>query len=113
MSRLAPPLIALWILEHLTPPERDEALAGDLLEEFQSGRSNGWFWRQALTAWAGAWGRYIARRRSLLLFTLLWSGMAPAWTAVVDRTEQGARTVANRMDTPLSGLATLMLWLSL
>lgn len=113
MSRLAPPLFALWILEHLSPAERDEALAGDLLEEFQSGRSNGWFWRQALMAWAGAWWRYLARRRSLLLFALLWSGLAPAWTAVIDRTEQGARTVANRMDTPLSGLATLMLWLSL
>src|SRR5579863_8843545 len=113
MNRLAPPLIALWILERLSPAERDEALAGDLLEEFQSGRSNGWFWRQALAAWAGAWGRYIARRRSLLLFALLWSTLAPAWTAVIDRIEQAARTVANRMETPLSELPTLMLWLSL
>ena len=71
MNRLAPPSIPLWILEHLTPPEREDALAGDLLEEYRSGRSNGWFWRQALGAWLGAWTRYFARRRSLLLFALL------------------------------------------
>ena len=113
MNRMQPPSMPLWVLEHLTPPEGDEALAGDLLEGFRSGRSNSWFWRQALGAWAGTWGRYFGRRRSVLLFALLWSTLAPAWTAVIDRIEQAARTAANRMETPLSELPTLMLWLSL
>ena len=68
MNRIEPPALPLWMLEHLTPAERDEALAGDLLEGFRGGRSNGWFWRQALGAWVGAWARYFARRRSVLLF---------------------------------------------
>ncbi|KAA6465002.1 hypothetical protein DYQ86_03350 [Acidobacteria bacterium AB60] len=113
MNRMQPPPIAAWILEHLTPPEGDEALAGDLLEEFANGRSNGWFWRQSLAAWAGSWARYLARRRSVLLFALLWSALAPAWTAVIDRVEREVRTIGRGFNTPLSGLGTLMLWLSL
>ena len=113
MSRFDPPWMPLWLLEHLTLPEREEALAGDLLEEFRNGRTNGWFWRQALGAWLAAWVRYFARRRSLLLFVLLWSGLAPAWTAVIDRVERGARTMSLSMNVPLTGLAGLMLWLSL
>jgi len=113
MSRFDPPRIPLWLLEHLTPPEREDALAGDLLEEFRNGRTNGWFWRQALGAWLAAWARYFVRRRSLLLFVLVWSGLAPAWTAVIDRVEQGARTLSLSMNVPLTGLASLMVWLSL
>ena len=113
MSRFDPPWMPLWLLEHLTPPEREDALAGDLLEEFRNGRTNGWFWRQALGAWLAAWVQYVARRRSLLLFVLLWSGLAPAWTAVIDRVEQGARTLSLSMNVSPTGLVGLMLWLSL
>jgi hypothetical protein len=113
MNRMQPPEMPLWMLEHLTPPEHDEALAGDLLEGFRSGRSNGWFWRQAVGAWLGSWVHYLVRRRSVLLFAVLWSALAPAWTSVIDRIEREARTVANHLDTPLSTLPTLMLWLSL
>jgi len=113
MNRLQPPSMPLWMLEHLTPAERDEALAGDLLEGFRGGRSNGWFWRQALGAWLGSWARYFVRRRSVLLFALLWSGLAPAWTAVIDRVEQQARMIGLRFNTPVSTLPSLMIWLSL
>lgn len=37
MRRIEPPATATWLLEHFTPGERNEALAGDLLEEFQNG----------------------------------------------------------------------------
>jgi hypothetical protein len=113
MNRIEPPALPLWMLEHLTPAERDEALAGDLLEGFRGGRSNGWFWRQALGAWLGAWARYLARRRSVLLFALLWSALAPAWTAVIDRVEQEARVIGLRFNAPVSTLPSLMIWLSL
>jgi hypothetical protein len=39
-----PPRLAAWLLR------RHEALAGDLLERYAEGESDGWFWRQALTA---------------------------------------------------------------
>jgi len=44
----APPRLAMLLLDRLAPP--DEELAGDLVEEYQSGRSRVWFWRQAVTA---------------------------------------------------------------
>ncbi len=115
MKRLEPPAAATWVLEHLTPADRDEALAGDLLEDFRAGRSDGWYWRQALAAFAVAWGRHFAQRRALLVFALLWSMMAPAWTAVVDRIELNARVFGPmwKMDAPFSTGSTLGVWLLL
>src|ERR1700761_5975660 len=45
-----PPKFAVWLLEHLPFGSKNEALAGDLLEEFRRGRSVVWYWRQALMA---------------------------------------------------------------
>jgi hypothetical protein len=50
MSPENPPAMATWMLEHLTPGRTNEALAGDLLEEFRRGRSASWYWRQVLGA---------------------------------------------------------------
>lgn len=50
MSSSRPPALAAWLLEHLTPGDKHDALVGDLLEEFQHGRSARWFWRQVLCA---------------------------------------------------------------
>jgi hypothetical protein len=86
MSRIEPPPLATWVLEHCIPGQRDEALAGDLLEEFQGGgRSNGWYWRQALAACLVGWLRYLGNRTSLIVFAVLWSMLAPAWIVIVDR----------------------------
>ncbi len=82
MTHREPPPSAVWILEHLASGHRDEALAGDLLEVFQSGRSNGWYWRQAMEACGVSWLESIRARTSLLVFALLWSMVAPAWNAV-------------------------------
>ena len=45
-----PPAMATWLLKHLVLGERNEALQGDLLEEFQRRRSTSWYWRQVLEA---------------------------------------------------------------
>jgi hypothetical protein len=82
MIQSEPPPIAVWILEHMTSGDRDEALAGDLLEAHQSGRSNGWYWSQALAACAVSWFESLCLRAPLLVFVLLWTMMAPAWNSV-------------------------------
>lgn len=43
-----PPALANWLLDRLGYSRRNAALAGDLLEEFRSGRSAAWYWRQTL-----------------------------------------------------------------
>jgi hypothetical protein len=45
-----PPGGAIWLLRHLGRASRNEALTGDLIEEFREGRSPGWFWKQVLIA---------------------------------------------------------------
>jgi hypothetical protein len=41
-----PPTFALWLLEHTWVGAYREALTGDLIEHYQTGRSRWWFWRQ-------------------------------------------------------------------
>jgi hypothetical protein len=45
-----PPRLAAWILQEFGPELNQEALAGDLNEAFQQGRSKGWYWRQVVAA---------------------------------------------------------------
>jgi hypothetical protein len=55
MRPRSPPRLAAWLLRNLTNSYRSESLAGDLLEEYQRGRGNLWYWRQVLAAvWATA-----------------------------------------------------------
>jgi hypothetical protein len=79
MNRTEPPPLATWMLEHLTTADRDEALAGDLLEEFRAGRSSGWYWRQVITTIVIGWTRSIFEHRIVLLFAAIWSLLSPAW----------------------------------
>jgi hypothetical protein len=78
------------MLEHLTPAGRDEALGGDLLEEFRGGRSEGWYWWQVLSACGVGWLRSLRARGSLLMFALAWSMLAPAWNVLCERIEDSA-----------------------
>jgi hypothetical protein len=49
-ERPQPPALAVFLLRHLCPKDRQEALTGDLFERFGEGQSDGWFWRQVLIA---------------------------------------------------------------
>jgi hypothetical protein len=50
MTQPKPPALASWMLEHLLSGGKNEALAGDLLEEFRQRRSVAWYWRQVFGA---------------------------------------------------------------
>jgi hypothetical protein len=84
MRRREPPSLATWMLEHLTPAGRDEALGGDLLEEFRGGRSEGWYWWQVLSACSVGLLNSLRARGLLLVFALCWSMLAPAWNVLCD-----------------------------
>ena len=45
---MAPPLLALWLLERFESHGAREALVGDLIEEIAQGRSRFWVWQQVL-----------------------------------------------------------------
>src|SRR5215469_14859034 len=84
MEPAEPPRFARWLLERCSPPGRDEALAGDLLEEFRAGRSPQWYRRQAVNAVLVGWMLVLGARGMLFLFAVLWSSLAPAWKVFVD-----------------------------
>jgi hypothetical protein len=104
---IEPPATATWLLEHFTPGERNEALAGDLLEEFQNGRSAGWYWSQVLVAVSLGWFRESLAHPGVLAFAALWSMAAPSWFVFNDKIQNDA-TVLNgllcRLDFPWSAI---------
>jgi hypothetical protein len=71
------------MLEHCTPGGSDPSLRGDLLEEFRSGRSVAWYWRQTLAVLVLGCRRAARIQGSALLFAALWSMLAPGWLHVV------------------------------
>ena len=48
MSFARPPRLPTWLLERLRPDT--EALAGDIQEEYETGRSRTWYWKQTIGA---------------------------------------------------------------
>lgn len=79
MKPAASTAIAGWLLEHFTFGLDSEALAGDLREELQSGRSASWYRRQVMAAIAFG---IIKKSRGYvlpMLFAIVWSLFYPAW----------------------------------
>lgn len=78
MNSAKPPRLAAWILQEFGPELNQEALAGDLNEAFQQGRSKAWYWRQVVAAIR--WPRLI---RPLLGSALLgWLLTSSIWKPV-------------------------------
>jgi hypothetical protein len=115
MSQINPPSLPAWMLERFTPEGANDALAGDLLEEFRMGRSRLWFWRQVLAALAIAWLKSLRGHRALVVFAVLWSMLAPAWVTWIAKIENEANLNGPiaRMNWPLSALSTFAIWMVL
>jgi hypothetical protein len=62
-----PPIVATWLLIYLLSGKENESLIGDLVEDYGRGRSNSWYWRQALTAIAVSFWREISTHRLLAI----------------------------------------------
>jgi len=73
MTPRRPPVLAQTLLEWVDPA--NDALHGDLLEEFASGRSRWWYWRQVVAAAGVAFARPV-RAHGL-------SGLEPAMLGVI------------------------------
>jgi hypothetical protein len=85
MKSLESVTLASWLLKHFTFGRDREALIGDLSEEFQSGRSASWYWRQALSA-IGVGALRNSRDYVLaLVFSLAWCMFYPAWRLCLAR----------------------------
>lgn len=86
MSPKNPPTIATWMLEHLTVGRKDEALAGDLLEEFRCGRPAAWYWRQVLVAITVGFASELTAQWPAIVFSALFVIPVPAyWMLVIDK----------------------------
>ncbi len=95
MTLKNPPALAAWILEHLVFGG-NEALAGDLLEEFRSGRSAAWYWRQVLIAMALGFFKDLRTHWLALCFAALWTLPVVAFQVYLVRRMAQSPFVAQR-----------------
>jgi len=81
MRSTQPPRTAGWLLRHFGSSPNNEALIGDLDERYRQGRSNLWYWRQALLAIVTSFFNEVGTHKLLTL-----RAIATGWVvAVVSR----------------------------
>jgi hypothetical protein len=68
MKSSQPPSLATWLLEHLVARGQNEALAGDLLEDYNHGRSAAWYWHQVLIAIMVGFSKELRSRWTTIVF---------------------------------------------
>lgn len=110
MKPIPPVALATWMLEHLTFGCRNESLSGDLLEELRAGRSESWYWRQALSAIAITLSSQSRAYVFPLVFSTGWSLLYPAWRLSVmkSRVTQAIFEQSAVHDWPYSTLLQLL-----
>ncbi len=84
MRTSRPPVIAAWILHRFGATPETEAIAGDLIEQYQQGRSRWWYWREVIVAiFRGTW--FEIRQHSPLLLIAIAMGwvLDLAWHSVI------------------------------
>jgi hypothetical protein len=75
MTTTTPPAFATWLLNRFDSTANGEAIAGDLVEQFQEGRSRVWYWRQVIGAVFRSVGHDI-RHHYVLAIRALFIGWA-------------------------------------
>src|SRR5262245_45031682 len=78
MTFRQPPRLATWMLQRFGQGRRMESLIGDLSEQFATGKSAGWYWRQTITALAAGFIS-VGRRHGASLALAL----AAAWGVIL------------------------------
>lgn len=78
MSSRSAPRAATWLLERVGGRSRFEPLIGDLVEQFEHGRSRLWYWRQAVGTVAMALAQPL-RLPALSFIAALAAGCALIW----------------------------------
>lgn len=71
MNSRAAPRTATWLLERLGRGPRFEPLIGDLVEQFEEGRSRLWYWRQAIGALASQLRRALRAHASSFIAAIV------------------------------------------
>ena len=78
MTSRPPPRMATWLLQRCLRGRHAESLIGDLLELHQAGKSNGWYWRQVLSAMSANFVEALrASGRALILSIVM------GWVAIL------------------------------
>jgi hypothetical protein len=54
MNKRSPPRLATWILMHFASDYRRDSLVGDLIEQYECGRTRAWYWKQVAVAFGVA-----------------------------------------------------------
>jgi hypothetical protein len=89
MKPSEPPELATWLLEHFVLGNKNEALAGDLLEEFRQRRTVAWYWRQVLGAiLVGFLSELRAQWLAVGFEVVCFFGFATVWTCAVSVYEE-------------------------
>ena len=130
MNSAKPPRLAEWILQEFGPERNHEALAGDLNEAFQQGRSKAWYWRQVVAAirwrkffykllilvtwsWAITWSKAPVADRLLVMAILMAAFLAFFFVLEILRGKVVLRTVVILiffLVFPFSGILVWLIW---
>ena len=70
MRSTQPPTVATWLLKQFGCSPQNEAILGDLIEQYRNGRHRLWYWRQIVTAIAVSSFREVWRQKTRTLAAL-------------------------------------------
>ncbi|HXN24406.1 MAG TPA: hypothetical protein VOA41_16825 [Candidatus Dormibacteraeota bacterium] len=102
MKSSQPPSLATWFLEHLVPGGKNEALAGDLLEDFRRRGSVAWYWRQVIMAILVGFSKELRTRWIGIVFAIIYSSAIP-WKQIGQNLEiQSLLLLGLRLAWPVS-----------
>jgi len=94
MRASGPPELANWLMTRFVPGENRESMIGDLIEQYQRGRSSAWYWRQTIGAIAISFAAEMWQHKLLAGSVAVLSASVPdiymysrlwVWVAKVDR----------------------------